>query len=196
MESSSARWRDWRMPSVRYCTSKNTAMGKFSIRLFVLRFFSSAGILRAVGVGGKSHPRDFGASLNDRLSNDYSRDAAAHGENTVDKWVHLVSSNCAAGVNSSENGGTVADKSFKLRERGIVKYAIIRQSRQGRRRWEEICDHYLSPLRRKILLCTVFVCTVCLNYKDKDLPFPCTCKYYLRLADTYRYYIFRSLLRS
>lgn len=51
----------------------------------VPRLFSSAGILRAVGVGGKSHPRDFGASVDDGLPNDHSRDTAAHGENTADQ---------------------------------------------------------------------------------------------------------------
>ena len=67
----------------------------------VFRLSSPVGILRAVWIGGKGHPRDFGASLHDSLPNDYSRDTAAHGENTVDKWVPLVNDNYL-GVNGSE----------------------------------------------------------------------------------------------
>lgn len=52
---------------------------------FFTRLFSAVSILRAVGIGGESHPRDFGAPLYDRLPDDHPRDAAAHGENTVDK---------------------------------------------------------------------------------------------------------------
>lgn len=67
----------------------------------VFRLSSPVGILRAVWIGGKGHPRDFGASLHDSLPNDYSRDTAAHGENTVDKWVPLKNDNYL-GVNGNE----------------------------------------------------------------------------------------------
>lgn len=85
---------DLRMPSVRYSMTRNTIWPGLNLHFTcVFRLLSPVGILRAVWIGGKSHPRDFGASLYDGLPNDYSRDTAAHGENTVDKWVFLIKDN-------------------------------------------------------------------------------------------------------
>lgn len=71
------------MPPVRYSATRVGTVKNF-YPANVPRLFSPVGILRAVGVWGEGHPRDFGSPVDDGFSDDHSRDTAAHGENAAD----------------------------------------------------------------------------------------------------------------